>query len=141
MADEEGLLLVIQIGGPPPRMLQKQILNGTVTDLLELDQQRGREVEGGVIPWKPVQEKDHVEIRFGGMHTHPRHAGRPRDGIGVIGLMHMPKKTDSNSFHGQAEKECCGLLRTHKEYVIGIPTLQSREQNGKGVRAAVCRSY
>jgi hypothetical protein len=44
--------------------------------------------------------------------------------------VHVPKKADANSFHRQVER----LLRTYREYVIGIPTMQSTEQNGKGFR-------
>ena len=37
MADEEGLLLVTQIGRRPLSMLQKQILDGPVTDFFQLE--------------------------------------------------------------------------------------------------------
>jgi hypothetical protein len=132
MSDEKGLLLLIQIGGAPPGMIEKQILNGAPADLLELDEQRRRKVERRMKPGEPVQEKRHVEIRLGGVQAHPRHTRRSRHGIGVVGLMHMPEKADSNSFHGTNER----MLRTWKEYVIGIPTLQSTEQNGKNLHAS-----
>ena len=35
------------------------------------------------------------------METHPGHAGRPRDRVRVIGLMHMPEKTDVGGLHGR----------------------------------------
>jgi VanZ family protein len=47
--------------------------------------------------------------------------------------MHVPEKADVSSLHRQAERR----LRSRKEYVIGIPTLQSTEQNGKAVADTV----
>ncbi len=41
------------------------------------------------------------KVRFGGMETDPGHADRPAHGIGIVGLMHMPEKTDPGGFHRQ----------------------------------------
>ena len=98
---------------------KRQIQNEAITNFLELEQQGRGEVERRVKEWEPIKEKGHVEVGLGGMQAHPRHTRRSRDRVGVIRLMHMPKKTDSNSFHGTERK-----LRTDQEYVIGIPTLQ-----------------
>src|SRR6185312_6253205 len=100
-------------------MFKKQIQNGAITDFLELKQQGRGEVERRMNERIAVEEKGHIEVGLCGVQAHPRHTGRSRDRVGVIRLMHMPKKTDSNSFHGTERK-----LRTDHEYVIGIPTLQ-----------------
>src|SRR5215467_10375273 len=130
MANEERLLLLAQIDGASLGVLKKKIFDRPVTDLLELEQQRRGKVERGMHERELLKEKGHVEVGLGRMKTDPGHARRSRDGIGVVGLVHVPKKADANRFHRQVES----MLRTYREYVIGIPTMQSTEQNGKVLR-------
>ena len=101
MPDEKGFLFRAKVCRRALRMFQKEIAHRSRSDFLQLSQERRRKVECGFDRGKLLQPIGHVVVGLGGMETHPGHAGRPRDRVRVIGLMHMPEKTDVGGLHGQ----------------------------------------
>ena len=80
MADEKCLLGRCQVCRRPLRIFQEEIGHGARTQFCQLQQKGGSEIERRLNIGKLGHEKGHVEIRFGRVEAHPRHAGGPRDG-------------------------------------------------------------
>ena len=101
MADEKGLLFRTEVRRRPLRMFPEEVSHRSRSHFVQLPQERGGKVERGFDGGELFQPIGHVVISFGGMKAHPGHTGRSRDRVRVIGLMHMPEKTDVGSFHGR----------------------------------------
>ncbi len=99
-------------------VFEKQIEDRTGSDLLQLEEQRRGKVEGGVHLRKLLEQIGHIIVGFGRMQAHPGHTGRCGQRVRVIGLVHVPEKTDVDLLH-------CDRFLSIFEYVIGGIGMQS----------------
>ncbi len=99
MPDEKGFLFRTKIRRRALRMFQKEVADLSRSDFLQLQQERRSKVERGFDRGELLQPIGHIVVGLSGVQAHPGHTGRPRDRVRVIGLMHMPEKTDVGSLH------------------------------------------
>jgi hypothetical protein len=64
--------------------------------LVELIQQRGDEIEGGVHARMGLEVQRHVQVVLGGVQTHPGQQGAALTGAAVVRLMVMPEEKQIN---------------------------------------------
>ena len=98
-------------------MFQEHVGDGAGGQLLQLSEQRRGKVECGGNSGKPIEQEGHVEIGLGGVEAHPRHAGRSRDRVGIVGLMHVPQEAQRDAFHAPA---LVGVRTAAVEYVMRV---------------------
>ena len=96
--EEETAVAIVEIRSGFAAETFPIVLDRAGDQLENLPDEHGREVEVDPDAGLRGDEVNHVEITLGGVEAHPRHHGLFRQGIDVVGLVHVP---ENDHFHAR----------------------------------------